>query len=391
MNELRLLAFVLLIVLIGCAKKKPENFLIGGQWKTNYNPKYGWWNRETFAFLNDSIVDTKHSPYFKYDSTESPRYLLTPTEYFGTKTRYKIEGDCLKVYDLNEHKWRRGEKVMKLTEDTLVLKRFDDSVKTFVKKRYDISRKKHFDRIVLSSFPGWSGPSIKIIIDQDGGAFMRVLDQRGEGFYKASISKDQYKLVEENFLRIDQTKLKPVYFNMGTDQDQYSITFCSGNKIRISVYDRGPCGPDELIWAYPDLEYLYLNLDLKEEERLEVPSYVHMALKWFEFDGEELTLSDSESFLLSWYLKNGREVETDFPIKYKGESYAFYAVKDLLKERNNLDKYLIKIESDGRLFRFYEPGKKTYIIDIGFNYLNQNYFVFKKRMFIWRNIIGSIF
>lgn len=378
-SQTRTLVAFSLVICIGCIKRKPENLLVGGQWVTEYNREHGWWNRVTYSFINDSIVDTKHKPYFRYDTSKSYFKRLRSAKYLGTKTKYKIEEDSLKIYDLEEKTWGKGIKLAKLTKDTLILTKPDEARKVFVRKFCDLSGKARFDKIVLHRFPGWAGAFVHIIIEANGNVFVKGhfnrTDQGEDYYFVSTISAERFKEIEENFLRVDYNRLRSYYDIGGTDATTISTTFCKGNKIVKSVVDYGPCGPDELVWAYPELEFLYQSLDLKRIPDEKLPLYTKLGLWWMNSGKEEAHLSSSDNFLLSYYLMKGvRILDQAIQAKYIVTDVRDLTLKDPVKEKSRVS----KVESDGRLFKFYERNGESYIIDIGFNFLDENFAVFKE-------------
>ena len=376
-----LLLFAAVFICMSCVEKeRSDNLLVGGVWVTKYNRDFGWWNRLAFEFINEDIVDTKHDLYFEVDTTKDIFDARRLVHFFGSKTKYKIERDSLYIYDPGERRWGERIKISKVTKDTLILISAKKGENVFTRKFYNIKDKGHFDKIVLCAGPCFgSCPVTDIIVDSKGDVFFRKYgrgkDDYRPKYFESHISTKKFEKIEKNFLCVDESRLKSYYDIGGTDSPTISTTLCSNHKIRKSVTDYGPCGPDELVWAYPELEYLYLNQKFEEIPNERMPLHAQLDLGWIEHGDEKVDLNKSERFLLSYYLMKGAVV----PNQSVRPKYVMPYIRDFtLADPINQKSKILKVESDGRLFKFYEEKGNSYVVDIGFNFLGDNFQLFKE-------------
>lgn len=379
---------LLLIALISCREKSKQDLIIGN-WKlalqpidsTEYRysdqpppPPYYVPERGTsYTFLNDSIVNTRRV-YFK---TPRPKGRRGEIQFLGTNTKYKIIGDCLKFYNPIDSVWESGRMITSITTDTLILTRKDGQELVFYKYDYNLDEKPLFDKIALSSSGCYgSCPIINIIIDSTGHVvFYGEMYVDKIGFYEAQISRERFLEIEFEFRKADIGNLKNQYSASWTDDETISTTFCSRDTVIKSIEDYGRTGPDELVWAYPSLRYLFQKLDLKRIDSTKVPPYLNLHFFSFEKGDEISRLTQSESFLLWDYLRKGRIVQDSFNELFKLRfvpNYFWVPSYDEIENPKKQKKNVNSIVTDGRYYTFELVGQKSITIDIGFNYLVAN-------------------
>lgn len=385
------LILITFISFISCREKSKQELIIGN-WKLVIDSiKYDPLNEPpptpflrpnrgiSYTFLNDSVVDTREE-YYKIIRRKGRRREI---QFIGTQTSYKITDDSLKIYDLTDSVWRPGKKISTITRDTLILTKRDGKKLIFLRHEYDLTKEPLFDQISLST-SGCYGtcPVINIIIDSTG----HVVYQGGMyvdkiGFYEGQITKEEFLSIEREFRKANISDLSDQYSASWTDDETISTTFCRKNKIVKSIQDYGRTAPDELVWAYPALRYLFHELDLKPLDAAKVPSYLNLSFFGFEKGDEISYFTQSDGFLLWNYLRKGIVVQVPFDEKFKlrfNHNYAWDPTKEEIEE---LRSSVRSIETDGRYYTFDLIASKPITIDIGFNYffVNKSTAKFRKK------------
>ena len=303
-----------------------------------------------FTFYADHSVDYKLGYFKKVNGI---------IIFLGTKSKFKIMGNNLMILDIDSNKWN-NYRLIKLTADSLQFI-FGGRLATF--KHYQIKKNNtpEFDQIVLST-SGCYGPCsvASTIINTDGTVLYNGLFYTAKkGLFTGSITKAQYVQLQNNFRNTDFSLLKNSY-NVGwTDDETISTTFVKNGKIYKSVNDYGGAAPKPFAWAYTPLRYLYQNLTLKSVTAPKtIPSLDYANRAHFKTVNMAMDLTQSETFLLFYYLQKGKVSNVNFKPRYKLNAYF------------NLQK-VPGIDTDGRFYKF-EVNKKLIIIDIGFNFYDVN-------------------
>ncbi|REG92206.1 DUF6438 domain-containing protein [Flavobacterium aquicola] len=361
--------FLLIITLISCnSKSNKYDELILGDWievlekvqtQRNENgiklpPKL---NRNTvlgYSFAKKGIVENKLG-YF--DRSRKDKDGRTKTKFLGTTTKYKIENDSLKTYNLIDKKWFNA-KILKLTKDTLILEYKDKSKDKFIRKKYKTDNIKSFDKIIIST-SGCYGfcPVRDIIISKSGEIFYygkMYVDKKG--FFKSKISTKDFLKIENDFKKANYMNLKDEYIASHTDDMTITVTFVKNDQILKTITDYGNESPTELKWAV--LPTLFLDQQIKLEQINN--SKVYMDFGYCNFiDGNQLIeLTKSECFYLKILLLSCREVKKDFKSKYIIHYW-----------ENETEK---KMKTDGQYFKFEIEKGKFIILDLGYNFLDKN-------------------
>ncbi len=376
------LIFILVVSFISC-REKSEQDLILGNWKLVIDSiEYDQMDQSppapfaipgrgiSYTFLNDSIVDTRMA-YYKIIRHKGRRREI---RFIGTKTNYKIIDDSLKIYDLTDSVWRSAKKITRITNDTLILTKRDGQKMVFVRHDYNLDMKPCFDQISLSSSGCYgSCPVMNIIIDSTGHVVYHgemYVDK--VGFYEGQITKEKFLNIEREFRKANVKDLSDQYSASWTDDETISTTFCRQHKIVKSVEDYGRTAPDELVWAYPSLRYLFQELDLKQIDSTKIPIYLNLRFFGFEKGKKFLRLTQSESFLVWNYLRNGTVAQSLFNQTFELSFTPNHIWQPSNDEIYQHEKKVRSIKTDGRFYTFDLIGQKAITIDIGFNYISEN-------------------
>jgi hypothetical protein len=372
--------FAISFSLLSCKEQNPKQLLIGS-WKLlrdttdqAYAPPPGISGHGiSYTFLNDSLVDTKRD-YFKIIRTKERH---REYRFIGTTTKYKIIGDSIKIYDLTDSIWGHGKKIKNIVKDTLFLITRDGQEQIFVRNDYKISSEPYLDQIALSTSGCYgSCPIINIIINSTGDIVFygeRYVDKLG--FYEGHLSRETFSRIENEFRKCNIEKLNENYSVSHSDDETISTTFCRQNKFINSIEDYGKDGPEELIWAYSSLRYLFQSLELKKLDSVEIPIYLDLHYFRLENGNQVADLTQSESFLLWNYLRKGTKGQYTFSKKFdlsfvRNYIWASNDLNDPYKESN--EGKVKSIESDGRYYTFDIEGQQSVTIDIGHNFFDLN-------------------
>lgn len=315
-------------------------------------PYYNYF-RTGYIFYSNNFCEDK----FGYSNGKVGENLL------GTDTKYKVENDSLKIFDLDNSIWKRM-KIRNVTSDTLTLDINDSTFLKYVKCNYKIDKTQTFDQIIVSTSPCFGSCSIgSTSIDNQGNLiFYGQGFTKKEGLFVSKTNKELYKRIERNFKKADIDTLHEKYAVNWTDAQTVTVTFIKDNKIYKTISDYGRKAPREFYWAYTPVSLLYQKLNLKPfviTEQNEFP----MNYTCFENKGKICCLEKSESFYLFTEICKSKEVHATFEKKFVIE----------FRETENSKK---KILTDGRYYQL-EKKDKTIIFDLGYNFLEINN-LFKK-------------
>lgn len=307
-----------------------------------------------YTFSKNNVCENKLG-YFKVNTKNDLKN--SSLTYLGNTTTYKIEKDSLKIFNISDSSWN-SRKIHSITEDTLTFQAEKGILIKYVRIKNKPKAKVKIERIVVSS-SGCFGtcPISDISIDKSGNVmFFGEQYNSKNGFFTSKTSTDAYEELMKDFQFINIRELKPNYRASWTDDETVYITFISDNKILKSVTDYGAKSPNQLIWAYTPIRYLYQKLTLVPDKK---PPLLLVDVQ-FETSKKNCVLTRSESFFLSTELSKAKETNKSFQKKYKVNSWG-----------DNTIGY-----TDGRFYQF--KGKT---LDLGYNFLTKNdlYLKFKEK------------
>lgn len=311
--------------------------------------------RKGYIFYSNNSCEDKRG-YFKRINTKSREN--GRTLFLGTDTKYKVEDDSLKIFDLSDSIWR-GVKIRSITSDTLTLEIKDTIFFKYAKTNYKIDKDQTFDMIIVSTSACFgSCPISSTCIDKFGNfIFYGQAYTTKNGLYISKISQDLYHRIEMNFKKANIDKLDENYSANWTDDQTVSVMFIKDNKIYKTISDYGRQAPRELYWAYTQLSYLYQRLDLKPFI-FNTPEPVSIYPASFETNGKICDLTRPERFNFITELNKGKVLNHEFEKKY---ILKYWDAKDSLRS----------IFTDGRYYQLGNNGNSI-TIDLGFNFLQRN-------------------
>jgi hypothetical protein len=304
--------------------------------------------KQGFVFYENGICENKRG-YFKKINKQ--------IFFLGTKTKYKIENDYVKIMNLNDSVWTNF-KICSLDLDTLILTGKDSLLVKYAREKYTITEKTLFDKIIVSS-SGCYGicPISDVCIDQQGNViFSGQFYNTKNGLYTSIIDRKQYLEIESNFKKSNIAQLHNNYSSDWSDEETVFVTFIKNNKIIKTISDYGRQAPAEFYWAYMPVQYLYQHLELAPYiNSIDLPIYVYN----IKLAGKTCELTKSEGFFLLSEIYKGTNTQYNFKEKYDIQCYDYKTMK------------MVHIYSDGRYYKCKQLIGNS-IIDIGYNFIDYN-------------------
>lgn len=91
--------------------------------------------------------------------------------YFGNTTKYKVEDDVLKIFNISDSTWS-NQKIVSINADTLIFQVNDSVFEKYYRAKYKLNPNETYDKIIVSS-SGCYGPCpiSDISIDKNGEVF----------------------------------------------------------------------------------------------------------------------------------------------------------------------------------------------------------------------------
>lgn len=319
----------------------------------------------------DSILPPISNTLLGYDFFEEGKCNVLPgflkyskdyseAEFYGTATKYKLDGDNIQIFDLTNGKWT-SFRVNKLSSDSLEITNEKYGNKTFVKRVYPERNNDDFDEIVFSASPCYgSCPVNSIYINKTGEvSYLGDYFNKDNGYYSAKIYPEKFNEIENRFKKADFLNLKNSYSNPVTDLSETSIVFVKHGKIIKSITDYGAYGPDELVWAYNPLVYISQQLKLTSRD---TTNYFGLSYLEAKRSKDILKFSEAESYYLSILLEKGKYTDK---------------IIDKIYMLTSINSDISIIYTDGQIYTIYYKNGTAKTIDIGYNFLEENEFAFK--------------
>ncbi|WP_160135927.1 DUF6438 domain-containing protein [Chryseobacterium sp. c4a] len=225
------------------------------------------------------------------------------------------------------------------------------------------------DKIVVSKSPCYgSCPSNSTVIDNKGN-FLFYGDSHNlkNGFFSSKVSSQITKEIFNELKYVDFHALKPKYSSNWTDMASSTITFISKGKIIKTVYDYGGESPFELRRLIRNISYLYQNISLQTLKTDPISVYD------FTSGTQTIDLKESEIFHLFSELLKAKTISS-----YSGNLP--FTGKYLLpvptnEDYKNLYLYRRSINTDGKIFKIQLEDKTFKMIDLGYNFFNDNHLI----------------
>lgn len=330
-------------------------------WGKNYN-KENTFPNETYNFINDSIVDTKigfHKITFNENDYENREY-----KFLGTKTKYMIEQDSLKMFNPVDSTWY-SRKIITLSPDSLILIAPPNIIQKFYKFERSIDSIPKFNMIALYA-SGCYGkcPSLKILIEENGNVtFYGIRYTEKEGLYKSSITKEQYDEFQNKFRYVLLRNYEESNELGYADAQKTTAILVKNNSIYKSFKENSISVPRDLEYAIIPIKHLHYSLNLTEIPKDSLTFQSKYEYSGFKSNNEIWQLTGAENFLLYKYLMNAKLSKH----RFKGEYKLIYT-----EMYNSDENILAQILTDGQYYKYILSNGTYFTLDIGFNFINNN-------------------
>jgi len=378
----KVMFIIVFVFLFSCQKEKTNHFV--GNWyfdaivdydstKVKY-PKFilesefaPFYN---FEILNDSLIDYKQGFYYSISNKvwqAKEGYEFLRSYYFlGTKTKYKTEKSNILYFNKSSKDWDTI-KVKKISSDTMIIQGYENAFYRLIKKQNNYYNNIDYDAITVERSPCFgSCPFNSTYIDRKGNFFFKGYDSNTQNNnLKSILNNEMIKYYFDQFDKIPILKLKDSYSILATDSQTNTVSFFKKGKIvkTINCYIKSPI---DLKKAYSELSFAYQNVKVEYDNQFLFGKKV--SFYSFNSNGSVFRIKDAEDFFLEVALRNGKEVNIRINPKYSLE------FNDWDKETN-----VIEITTDGRYYQILMKDKTKKIIDIGFNFIENNPIIKKNR------------
>lgn len=368
---------IILMLIISCSDSKKLN--INGYWVAEYRTKI----LPNGMIQNCDPTTVLLRPiYFRgfQIANDSINYYLsiyTCNKWTREKFHFELTKDSIIVYN-NCNQIFTSHKIYSIDSNNMALYDYNDydSILTCYKK-LDLRQivPPDCDVIVLSS----SGCFGSCPIDDIAIYNSDSLSYFGERYVKnIGYNKGLFKFPKEELKLIDLQKYDSAYYAGPTDNEEITLTFAKNGKIIKSISDYGHSAPIEIQWLVDKLR----NIDQYRLEKIYSPiSQVFINLHSYNFRKENMifSLTKAESFYLFELLNNGAITKQNFKPTYVVDFNTDYIYSPSYEEIDN-DPYnenariqINKIETDGQYYQFHLRDKKSFIVDLGFNFIQLNH------------------
>jgi hypothetical protein len=369
--KIRFMIALLPIFIWNCQKKEVKTATKGhnitGEWildTVDMQPRL--FRKYNFRFYNDGTCDNKDGFYLNV----TPDRLNDKSDcsvYMGTKAFYRIKGDSLKISDNNGNDWMKfkfssvGPEKMVLWGDS-GYEQFSNVKFHFKKVVKPVAEQQHYDAIIVSRGPCYgSCPINGTYIDAKGNYFFNGVTFNSQNeFFVSNGNSKTFSEFENRFNRAGITKLKEGYSASMTCGDTNEVTFIKNGKIFKTISDYWSASPPDFRQAYEALSYKYqsLNVDYVYDEKFD------HNIRFSRFMGKSTryVLSDSEGFYLHVLLYKSKPTAIKFNPKYNLDYFYWGKSNDTV----------VKIETDGRYYRFITKEGQPKVFDLGFDFVERN-------------------
>jgi len=349
----------LLFLFISCEKKinNDRESLILGDWifeKESPKRKNYFYSDFGYSFEKNGSCETKPGYYHEKRKTEKEE---RKTVFLGTKTKYKIAGDSLYIFNLLSRKWDPS-KIVFVDSKNLKISSDKNIILEFKKIEDKENEEANFDKIIISKSPCFGTcPINDIEINKNGDVYYYGEDYNlKNGYFKTKIKTSEFAKIQNDFKKTNFLELKDAYKANWTDDQEVSITFVNDHKIIKTISDYGRQSPKLFrITAYP-ITWMYQNLKLEQKETVQKFQNKYL---YFSKGNRRINLTSSEIFYLSNLLSISKKTTKSFKPKYS----ILYS---------NQDTKLYEFETDGQFFKIPAKDGKLVIIDLGFNFIDKN-------------------
>jgi len=370
--------YVFFIILCSCKQDltKTNEKLILGEWQ----PVEGIKDiQHCYNFMEDGFCDyypgffSYHDPrvmvlddlnlYCLENRRFLPDFLRWGTElnnvkrFYGNRTTYRIAGDTLKIFDPYRTVWNEHQ-ILYLASDSMVLSYINECQEEFHIPFERVSSPEIPDSppidCLIFFYPEIFGLTNKIFSIQRNGIFMSTGYQTQKELLIGRLEEEVFEHIEKQFKRVDFSQIKPCYCYF----EQYfspKIAIIRGNEMMIIPAMTVNTIYKDFYRAYIPTQFFQ---DITRIRPMALNDYKknNFDSRMFPFCDFIIRESDRyvnevESFYLRQLLLAAETTDYEFEPKYRFQNSR------------------IKIETDGRYFRFTEVINVSTTLDIGINFI----------------------
>ncbi|MEI5984362.1 hypothetical protein VJ786_05530 [Sphingobacterium sp. PU5-4] len=188
----------------------------------------------------------------------------------GSKTKFKINGDTLKVWDIANLDWQMLL-IKGLDEKSLMLQTIGIKDEVFKYKKVEkVSNSiRSFDKVIVVSITPEDLSDELYTLDNDGNYLyqkfeIREIDEIPGSFYQSKLKVNLLESIIDGFDFIDLDSLQEEYLSakMGGNTTNF-VFFIKNGEISKVIEDHDNVSPDELQWGYNAVIFLRRQLDMK--------------------------------------------------------------------------------------------------------------------------------
>ena len=277
--------------------------------------------------------------------------------FYGNRTTYQIAGDTLKIFDPSTSVWNE-QQILFLSPDSMVLSYINEcQEETLVSfgrlSSPEIPESPPIDQLIFF-YPNTAEYADKIFSIQRNGTLASYGYLTQNEILIGKIEEDVFGYIEKQFKRVDFSQIEPFY-SYSSKHFAPKIAVLRGNEMMI-------------------ISAMTVNPIYKEFYRAYIPAQFIQDISWLRpialreykknnFDARMFPFCDFiiresdrnlrkvESFYLRQLLMNAEKSDCEFEPKYRFQNSE------------------IKIETDGRYFRFTEVINVSTTLDIGINFI----------------------
>ncbi len=247
-------AYILILGFLFSCSKNDKNNLIGEWYRLDE-----WINTGDSSQVEKRFSAPRPPIYYPFGfdflKSDSVEYFLgvwkkaaDTLKYLGQFRQYKLDGDSLFIYDLNDVPYRKY-KIKFQHKDTVEFCNHD-TCKTFVRFKSEIKDFIKIDSIKIIHRDGW-GKNIEYKVTSVGEISYSNYSYQYQGdlkIYKhGKINQEEYKQIELKYNKADFLQLTD--YSGCCDGDDYTIEIFYNEIEKKLIYDYMNTGPMKFIWA----------------------------------------------------------------------------------------------------------------------------------------------
>lgn len=323
-----------------------------------------------FKIKNDSVIHFNEG-FFDFISLEDTysenQTHLRATYYLGTETKYFLKDSILVFYNKYNNK-NDTIKLLKISQNELLIRSKEGVIFKLINKINNYFDDSKFDAIVVNRSPCFGiCPFNFTYLDRKGNFYFKNLAYNTiSSDISTKLDKNKTNALFSIIDKIDFIKHKDNYFRAVTDNQTNTISFFKNGKIIKTITTYADC-PVDLKEAINEISYAYQNVPEENDYESILGNDETFG---FQFKDKKLTLLPSEADFLEVELSRTKKVNIKFNEKFEIDP-GYYENKGKYK----------KIFTDGRYYKFILKDNSSFVVDLGYNFIDKNPILKKNRIF----------